>query len=81
MSDTSEIDCPECDGSGQYVGLNRVESCEECDGSGTVPEEKTPRMIRDLVRETWSDIIDDPDVGYDRVSEEMSKQLSEFLEE
>ena len=26
--------CPECNGSGNYVGLNVVESCHGCDGSG-----------------------------------------------
>jgi hypothetical protein len=26
--------CPECRGSGQYVGLTTVESCQRCDGYG-----------------------------------------------
>lgn len=27
--------CPDCRGSGRYVGLNVVEDCPSCDGTGT----------------------------------------------
>ena len=26
--------CPECRGTGKYVGLNEVETCDRCGGSG-----------------------------------------------
>lgn len=29
--------CPDCGGSGRYVGLNVVEDCGRCGGSGCVP--------------------------------------------
>jgi DnaJ-class molecular chaperone len=29
--------CPDCGGSGRYVGLNVAEDCERCGGSGRVP--------------------------------------------
>ena len=30
--------CPECKGSGRYVGLQAVETCQFCGGSGRSPE-------------------------------------------
>ena len=35
----AETTCPECDGSGRYVGLNLVEDCALCGGDGVVPTE------------------------------------------
>jgi len=29
--------CPDCGGSGRYVGLNTVEDCGRCGGKGRVP--------------------------------------------
>jgi hypothetical protein len=34
---TGKSRCPECRGSGQYVGLNLVETCRTCRGRGLVP--------------------------------------------
>ena len=38
--------CPECGGSGRYVGLNAVEGCEACGGTGRMSrmneDDKTP---------------------------------------
>ena len=32
--------CPDCDGSGRYVGLNTVEVCGACGGTGRVKQSK-----------------------------------------
>lgn len=29
-------ECPDCGGSGQYVGLNEISACSRCDGNGRV---------------------------------------------
>ena len=36
---TATSTCPECGGSGRYVGLILVENCKTCDGSGLVSSE------------------------------------------
>ncbi len=38
---TATSTCPECGGSGRYVGLTLVENCKTCDGSGLVSSETT----------------------------------------
>ena len=38
---TATSTCPECGGSGRYVGLTLVENCKICDGSGLVSSETT----------------------------------------
>ncbi|MDA1013603.1 MAG: hypothetical protein O3A00_04010 [Planctomycetota bacterium] len=30
--------CPDCGGSGKYVGFSVIESCRRCDGSGIIAE-------------------------------------------
>jgi RecJ-like exonuclease len=32
-----DVTCPECHGTGQYIGLLAVEACQECNGRGNVP--------------------------------------------
>ena len=34
-----KIACPDCKGSGEYVGLSVVEECRRCLGAGMVPRE------------------------------------------
>ena len=36
LSPTSEKSCPECRGTGQYVGFTKVEPCTECNGNGKI---------------------------------------------
>lgn len=30
--------CPDCRGSGKYVGFNEVENCKRCEGAGWLPK-------------------------------------------
>jgi hypothetical protein len=43
---TAEATCPECDGSGRYVGLHLVEDCAACGGAGVVPTKWSGRPPR-----------------------------------
>lgn len=33
---STDVPCPDCDGSGKYVGLNVIESCARCGGNGRI---------------------------------------------
>lgn len=34
--------CPECGGSGKYVGLLKIEACDRCGGSGRIADDHFP---------------------------------------
>lgn len=60
--DKSQLPCPDCEGTGEWIGLNQTHKCKTCGGTGKLAEARA--LLRQLVVEVVRGHVD-PEIKYD----------------